>query len=101
MFKKIMNPTELLEYRKDGIDNKYLINEGSRAIGLFAVTSGVIIPTQISLQDVCFYVIEGQLEIQTDDKIFELNEKEMILIPKTTAYTLNFNENSKIFTVRL
>lgn len=101
MFKKIINPIELLEYRKDGIDNKYLINEGSRAIGIFAATAGVVIPTQISPQDVCFYVIEGKLAIQTEDKFFELNEQEMILIPKTTAYTLNFTENAKIFTVRL
>lgn len=101
MFKKVINPIELLEYRKDGIDNKYLINEGNRAIGIFAATSGITIPTQISPQDICFYVIEGKMELQTDAKVFELNTQDMILMPKTTAYTLNFKENSKIFTVRL
>lgn len=101
MFKKIINPIEMLEYRKDGIDNRYLINEGDRAIGIFAATAGAQIPTQISPQDICFYIIEGKMNLTTEDKTFELSEKEMLLIPKTSAFTLTFVENSKVFTTRL
>ena len=54
MFKKIINPKQELEYRQDGIDNKYLINEGSRAIGLFAMTKDQQVPAQLSMQDICF-----------------------------------------------
>ena len=101
MFKKIINPIESLQYKQGSIDNKYLINEGNRAIGIFAITSGTTIPAQISPQDVCFYVLEGKLNITTDNKIFEMQEGELILIPKTSAYTLNVNENCKVLTVRL
>ncbi len=101
MFKKIINPKEELNYRYDGIENKYLINEGSRALGLFAAVENTTVPAQISPQDVCFYVLEGKIELHTDDRVFELNQDEMILIPKTSAFTLKFAENSKIMTARL
>lgn len=101
MFKKIINPIQELEYRLDGIDNKYLINEGNRAIGLFAATAGVVVPSQISPQDICFFVLEGKLEIRMDDKFFDLKTGEMVLIPKTSAFTLNFPENTKVLTARL
>ena len=101
MFKKIIVPKEELHYRNDGIENKYLINEGNRALGIFAATGGSIVPTQISPQDVCFYVIEGRIEIKTDDKKFEMKEGDLLLVPKTSAFTLNFLENTKILTARL
>lgn len=101
MFKKIIIPKDELIYRLDGIDNKYLINEGCRAIGLFAATEKTVVPAQISPQDICFYVLEGKVEICTDDKLFQLKQEEMILIPKTSAFTLSFIENAKILTVRL
>ncbi len=100
MFKKIIVPKEELHYRNDSIENKYLINEGNRALGIFAATAQTVVPAQISPQDICFYVIEGKIEVKTDDKAFQMKEQEMLLIPKTSAFTLNFLENSKIFTVR-
>ncbi len=101
MFKKIIIPTEEINYRTDGIDNKYLINEGSRALGLFAAAANTIVPSQISPQDVCFYILEGKIELHTDDRIFELKQGELLLIPKTSAFNFTFLENSKILTVRL
>lgn len=101
MFKKIINPIKELNYRQDGIDNKYLINEGNRAVGLFASTAEMIVPSQISPQDVLFFVLEGKIEISMDDKVFELKKGEMILIPKTSAFSIKFIENTKILTTRL
>lgn len=101
MFKKIINPKQELEYRQDGIDNKYLINEGSRAIGLFAMTKDQQVPAQLSMQDICFYVIEGALQINAEEKTFLLEEGNLLLIPKSCAYTLKVIENVKILTVRL
>ena len=57
MFKKIIVPKEELHYRNDSIENKYLINEGNRALGLFAATAQTVVPAQISPQDICFYAI--------------------------------------------
>ncbi len=101
MYKKIINPGQELEFRSDSIDNKYLINEGQRAIGLFAMTKEQQVPAQISMQDICFYVIEGTLQIKADEKTFLLEEGNLILIPKSCAYTLNVIDNVKILTVRL
>ena len=101
MFKKIINPKQELEYRQDSIDNKYLINEGIRAIGLFAMTKDQQVPAQLSMQDICFYVIEGILQINAEEKTFLLEEGNLLLIPKSCAYTLKVMENVKILTVRL
>ena len=40
-------------------------------------------------------------EIKLEDKNFSLKSNEMILIPKTSAYTINFLEDSKAFFIRL
>ncbi len=101
MFKKIITPVDELNYRVDGIDNKYLINEGNRALGLFAATTGTIVPTQISQQDVFFYVMEGVFNLKIDDRMFELKTGELILVPKTSSFTVSFPENAKILTARL
>lgn len=101
MFKKIINPIEELNYRVDGIDNKYLIYEGSRALGLFAATEGAVVPAQISPQDICFYVLEGSIQINTEDKLFDLKSGELVLIPKTSAFTITFPENAKVLAIRL
>lgn len=100
MFKKIIDPKDELNYRLDGIENKYLINEPNRAIGFFAATSGTIIPTQISTKDLCYYVIEGKVNIKMEDKSFEVQREEMILIPHASAYDINFNENAKVLFIR-
>ena len=101
MFKKIIAPLEELQYQKDGFDIKYLINEGSRAIGMFAITKNMEIPAQISAQDVFFYVLEGHLSIILDDKSFDMKSSEALLIPKMTAYTIKMTENAKFMTARL
>lgn len=101
MYKKIINPGQELEFRSDSIDNKYLINEGQRAIGLFAMTKEQQVPAQISMQDICFYVIEGTLQINAEEKTFLLGEGFLILIPKNCANTLKVIENTKILTARL
>ena len=101
MFKKIINPNEELCYKLNSVDTKYLINEGDKSIGLFSATKGLVVPTQISPQNICFYVTEGNIEIKLEDKNFSLKSNEMILIPKTSAYTINFLEDSKAFFIRL
>lgn len=101
MYKKIINPISELNYRIDGIDNKFLINEGKRSIGIFAATKGIVVPSQMTISDLCFYILEGNLEISIDERSFSLNAGEMLLIPSSTAYTLNFIENAKIIAIRI
>ena len=101
MFKKIINPIDELNYRIDGIDNKYLINEGKRSLGIFAATKGVIVPSQLTISDICFYILEGSIEILMEDKTFVLKSGELLLIPDSTAYTLNFIENAKVIAIRM
>lgn len=101
MFKKIIVPLEELHYRADGIENKYLLNEGARSIGLFAMNKGQQLPAQINPQDICIYALEGNFEIGMDDKIFNMKAGELILIPKTSAHTIKMIEDSKLFVVRL
>jgi mannose-6-phosphate isomerase-like protein (cupin superfamily) len=101
MFKKIITPHNEVNYRIDSIDVKYLLNEGNRAIGFFAGTKGIAVPTQISPQDVCFFILEGECEIKTEDKKFNLRTNEMLLIPKTSAYEIAFNKDTKAITVRI
>ena len=101
MFKKIINPIEDLRYQADSIENKYLINKGSKALGFFSAPKGFAIPAQIAQQDLFFYLFEGSIEIVIDDKVFLLKNSQLLLIPKMTAYNINIMENSKVLFVRL
>lgn len=101
MFKKIMKPIDELNYRSDGIDTKYILNEGERAIGMFAAAKNMIVPTQISPQNVSFFILEGTVEISLEDKYFVLHAGELLLIPKTSAYSIKFPEDAKALFMRL
>ena len=101
MYKKIIIPKEELHYRLNSVDTRYVINEGDRAIGFFAATKDMVVPTQISPSDVCFYVIEGNVQISIDDKIFELKNGEMIVVPKINSYKISFLEDSKAIFIRV
>lgn len=101
MFKKVFNPLEVLNYRLDGIDNMYLINEGDRSIGLFGMIKNQVIPAQINAQDICINVLEGEVEITMDDKIFNIKSGEILLIPKANAYTIKILENTKMLIIRM
>ena len=100
-YKKIITPIKEVDYRLDGIDNKYLINEGKRSLGVFAATKGVVVPTQIAAGEICFYILEGSLEILNDDKTFLLKAGDMLLIPHSCTYSLNFVENAKAIAIRM
>ena len=52
MYKKIIIPKEELHYRLNSVDTRYIINEGDRAIGFFAATKDLVVPTQISPRDI-------------------------------------------------
>ena len=101
MLKKIITPKEEIQFRKDGFDNKYLINEGSKSLGMFAICHNQEIPAQISSQEVGFYIIEGKMDIVLDDKIFNLTEGQLLIVPKQTAYTLKIIENTKFLSFRM
>ena len=101
MYKKIIKPTELIEYQKGSIDINYFINEGERALGVFAADRDILVPTQIAPKDVSFYILEGKISIKTEDKIFNLSAQEMLLLPKTTSYEITFLEKSKILLIRI
>lgn len=101
MYKKIINPKEELKYRLNSVDTRYILNEGNRSIGIFSATKGVDVPTQISPQDICFLVLEGSINFSLEDKFFELKENELILIPKTSAYTIKFAKDSKAIFIRV
>lgn len=101
MYKKIIVPLEELHYRVDGVENKYLISENNRSIGLFAVNKDYVIPAQIAPQDLCVYVFEGNIEIELDDKIFNMKKGELILVPKATVYTFKLVESSKLLIIRI
>ena len=72
MFKKIINPNEELSYKLNSVDTRYLINEGDKSIGVFAATKDLSVPTQISPQNICFFVTEGEIQITVDDKVFDI-----------------------------
>lgn len=100
MYKKIINPKDELNFRLDSIENKYLINDSNRALGFFAATAGTIIPTQISSKDLCYYVMDGQININSEEKSFDLQKEELILIPHANPYNIHFKENAKVLFIR-
>lgn len=101
MYKKILNPKDELHYRLNSVDTRYVINEGDRAIGFFSAPKDIVVPTQIAPRDICFYIIEGVVQIAIEDKTFELKKEEMILIPKTNAYDIRFLDDSKAIFTRI
>ncbi|HQN97930.1 MAG TPA: cupin domain-containing protein [Bacteroidales bacterium] len=93
---EIMQFTQKVEYSKEGIVSKVVIDKPSGTITLFAFDSGQRLSEHSAPYDALVQVLEGEAEIIIDRKPFLLKEGDSIIMPAGIPHAVNAPDRFKM-----
>jgi quercetin dioxygenase-like cupin family protein len=93
---EIMQFTQKVEYSKEGIVSKVVIDKPSGTITLFAFDSGQRLSEHSAPYDALVQVLEGEAEIIIDGKPFLLKEGDSIIMPAGIPHAVNAPDRFKM-----
>ncbi|HAW59662.1 MAG TPA: cupin domain-containing protein [Bacteroidales bacterium] len=93
---EIMQFTQKVEYSKEGIVSKVVIDKPSGTITLFAFDSGQRLSEHSAPYDALVQVLEGEAEIIIDKKPFLLKEGDSIIMPAGIPHAVNAPDRFKM-----
>jgi quercetin dioxygenase-like cupin family protein len=91
-----MQFTQKVEYSKEGIVSKVVIDKPSGTITLFAFDSGQRLSEHSAPYDALVQVLEGEAEIIIDKKPFLLKEGDSIIMPAGITHAVNAPDRFKM-----
>lgn len=90
-----------VEYAKDSIVSKQLINKKTGTVTLFAFYAGQSLSEHTAPYDAALQVLEGSAAITIGGESLKLIEGEMIIIPANIPHSVRADENLKIMLVMI
>lgn len=93
---EIMQFTQKVEYSKEGIVSKVVIDKSSGTITLFAFDQGQRLSEHSAPFDALVQVIEGEAEIIINGKSFMLKAGDSIIMPAGIAHAVNAPDSFKM-----
>jgi len=85
-----------VDYSSGGIVSKNVIKKDTGNISLFAFDKGEGLSEHTAPFDALVQIIEGEATIIIDDKIYELNAGEAIIMPANIPHALEAKERFKM-----
>ena len=80
---------DVINYQKEAVVRKTLINHNAGTITLFAFDKGQRLSEHTSPYDAFLHILEGTAEITISGKRFEANEGGIIVLPANHPHALN------------
>jgi len=87
---------ELIEYSKDSIVSKTLLDKSAGTITLFAFDQGQKLSEHTAPYDAVIQVLEGKAQVKIADKINELSEGRLIIMPANVPHAVDAVERFKM-----
>jgi len=88
-----------ISYQPGSIVSKILLKKSTGNVTLFAVDKGETISEHTTPYDAIVIVIEGNIEIKIDSRLFNLSSGEMIIMPANIPHSLKAVEKFKMILV--
>jgi quercetin dioxygenase-like cupin family protein len=85
---KILNPSEMIEYQKDAVVSKTLINKNAGTVTLFAFDRGQGLSEHTAPYDALVTILDGEAEISISGVRNILKKGEMIIMPANKPHAL-------------
>jgi len=98
---KIEELANLVEYQKNSVVSKTLIDKEVGTITLFAFDKGEGLSEHTVPYDALVYVFDGKVEITIDGKPYQLKEGETIIMPANESHALKAIEKYKMMLVMI
>jgi len=93
---KAQNLSELIEYSKDSIVSKTIMDKLAGTITLFAFDKGQRLSEHTSPYDAVVQVLEGQAEIKIRGERQQILSGQLIIMPANVPHALDAEEKFKI-----
>jgi len=93
---KIVLLNEEIDYSKNAIVSKIILENGNGNITLFAIDEGQFLSEHTAPFDAMVQILEGEAKIIIDKKPFLLNEGKMIIMPKNIPHALQALKSFKM-----
>jgi nitric oxide dioxygenase len=88
------NIKEMIEYPKEGIISKKILNNDKTDIGLFCMAKGTVMSEHTSLKSAFVHVIEGDGVFNLEGKDIPMKEGVFISMDANAVHSLKANENT-------
>ena len=79
---------DLVEYQKDSVVSRMVLNKKSGSVTLFAFDEGQSLSEHTAPFDALVYVLDGKAVITISAKSYNVNKGEMIVMPANKPHTL-------------
>jgi quercetin dioxygenase-like cupin family protein len=85
---KLGEAKDLLEYQRDAIVSRTLIDKGAGTVTLFAFDEGQRLSEHSAPYDALVYIVDGEAELKVSGEISALRGGELLLIPAKAPHEL-------------
>lgn len=97
----INNLKNEINYSKDSIVSKTLIDKDPGSITVFAFDKGQKLSPHSAPYNAFVYIIEGKVEITIDKEVYKLEEGNSIIMPANIPHAVNAIEKFKMLLVMI
>ena len=101
LLSQVLTTKELIEYQKNAIVSKTLINKKAGTLTLFAFDEGERLSEHTAPFDALVYVLDGEAEIIISGSAFIVKENEIIIMPAHQSHAVNAIHQFKMMLVMI
>jgi quercetin dioxygenase-like cupin family protein len=93
---KGQNMADLIEYAKDSIVSKTILDKSAGTITLFAFDEGQKLSEHTAPYDAVIQVLDGRGQVKIADETNELSQGQLIIMPANVPHAVNAGERFKM-----
>ncbi|MGB9960456.1 MAG: cupin domain-containing protein [Candidatus Bathyarchaeales archaeon] len=98
---EVLKLADLVDYQKDSIVSRTLIDKKTGTITLFAFDEGQGLSEHTAPFDAMTYVIEGEAEISIADKALRLEASEAVIMPADKPHAVKATKRFKMLLIMI
>jgi quercetin dioxygenase-like cupin family protein len=98
---EVSEPAQMVQYQKDSIVSRSLLNKRTGTVTLFAFDKGQALSEHTTPFDALVQVLDGVAEITISGKPFMVRQGEAILMPANEPHALRATESFKMVLVMI
>lgn len=98
---EINNFSQMVDYQPGAVVSREIIQKTTGTVTVFAFDSGQSLSEHKAPFDALVYILDGRAEIMIGDKIFQVNQGEMIILPTDVVHALKAIERFKMVLIMI
>lgn len=98
---EINNFSQMVDYQPGAVVSREIIQKTTGTVTVFAFDSGQGLSEHKAPFDALVYILDGRAEIMIGDKIFQVNQGEMIILPTDVVHALKAIERFKMVLIMI